>query len=74
MFNFTISNLFDVSGKVVVVTGGGSGLGKAITQGFSTNGARIYITGRRLDVLEKTAKELNEAGGNVIPQVCRLPV
>ncbi|KAL2677326.1 hypothetical protein Neosp_011095 [[Neocosmospora] mangrovei] len=67
MSNFTISNLFNVSGKVVVVTGGGSGLGKAITQGFSTNGAKVYITGRRLDVLEKTAKELNEAGGNVIP-------
>ncbi|KAJ4233028.1 hypothetical protein NW759_001811 [Fusarium solani] len=67
MSNFTISNLFDVSGKVVVVTGGGSGLGKSITQGFSTNGAKVYITGRRLDVLEKTAKEFNEAGGNVIP-------
>ncbi|RMJ07801.1 hypothetical protein CDV36_012604 [Fusarium kuroshium] len=67
MSNFSISNLFGVSGKVVVVTGGGSGLGKAITQGFSTNGAKVYITGRRFDVLEKTAKEFNEAGGNVIP-------
>lgn len=44
----------------------------AIAEGFSTNGAKVYITGRRTDVLEKTAKELNATatkGGQVIPYV-----
>ncbi|OJJ38301.1 hypothetical protein ASPWEDRAFT_734540 [Aspergillus wentii DTO 134E9] len=64
-----LSNLFNVQGKVIVITGGGSGLGKAIAEGFASNGAKVYITGRRADVLEKTAAELNERcsiGGEVI--------
>jgi hypothetical protein len=48
----------------------------AIAEGFSSNGAKVYITGRRTDVLEKTAKELNATatkGGQVIPYVFCLP-
>jgi NAD(P)-dependent dehydrogenase (short-subunit alcohol dehydrogenase family) len=44
----------------------------AIAEGFSSNGAKVFITGRRADVLEKAAKELNETatlGGEVIPCV-----
>ncbi|KGB79122.2 hypothetical protein CNBG_4960 [Cryptococcus deuterogattii R265] len=59
-----LQDIFDVKGRVVLVTGGGTGLGKAITSGFVQNGAKVYITGRRQQVLEEAAKEI---GGDIIP-------
>ncbi|KAI1385686.1 NAD(P)-binding protein [Hypoxylon trugodes] len=56
------NNLFDVKGLIVVVTGGGTGIGLMITQALESNGAIVYIVGRRKDVLEKaisTAKHGN---------------
>ncbi|OWZ26498.1 hypothetical protein C347_06725 [Cryptococcus neoformans AD2-60a] len=59
-----LQDIFDVKGKVVLVTGGGTGLGKAISSGFVQNGAKVYITARRQQVLEEAAKEI---GGDIIP-------
>ena len=42
-----INNLFDVSGKVVIVTGGSRGIGEMITAGYLANGAKVYITARK---------------------------
>lgn len=58
-------------GKVIVVTGGGSGLGKAMTSYFMELGAKVAITSRDLEKLKNTAKELESAtGGICLPLQC----
>lgn len=60
-----------LKGKTVVVTGGGTGLGKAMSVYFSELGANVVITSRKLDVLEETAKEIQGKTGNpVLPVAC----
>ena len=57
-----------LQGKRILLTGGGTGLGKEIARGFAAHGAVVYICGRRLGVLTETAAELSrETGGVVIP-------
>lgn len=57
--------------KVVVVTGGGTGLGKAMGKYFVELGADLVIASRKLNVLEKTAKELSTSGkGTILPLQC----
>ncbi|UPL51142.1 SDR family oxidoreductase [Hymenobacter sublimis] len=53
-----------LQGKTIVVTGGGTGLGRAMTTYFLQLGANVVISSRKLDVLEKTAAELREQTGN----------
>ena len=60
-----------LKGKTIVVTGGGSGLGKAMTKYFLELGANVAITSRNLEKLENTAKELEaETGGTCLPLQC----
>lgn len=47
-----------LEGKVAIVTGGGTGIGEAITRRFVEDGARVVITGRRQEVLDKVAQSL----------------
>lgn len=57
--------------KVIVVTGGGTGLGKAMSKYFLELGASVVITSRKIDVLNETAKELTEqTKGNILPVQC----
>ena len=48
----------NLKGKVALITGGGTGIGTAIAERFVTDGAKICITGRRKELLEKVAKSL----------------
>lgn len=60
-----------LKGKTVIVTGGGTGLGKAMGTYFLKLGANLVITSRKLDVLEKTAAEMQtETGGKVLAIAC----
>lgn len=60
-----------LKGKVIVVTGGGSGLGKAMTKYFLELGAKVAITSRDLEKLKNTASELEqETGGTCLPLQC----
>ena len=57
--------------QTIVVTGGGTGLGRSMGQYFLTLGANLAICGRRREVVEKTAAELMEAtGGKVLAAQC----
>ena len=57
--------------KVIVVTGGGSGLGKAMTKYFLELGAQVAITSRDLEKLKTTAAELeSQTGGKCLPLQC----
>ena len=61
----------ELQDQVIVVTGGGSGLGKSMAQYFLTLGTRVVITSRNLDKLENTKNELEEiTGGEVLPVAC----
>ena len=60
-----------LNGKVIVITGGGTGLGRSMGEYFLRLGAKLVITSRKLDVLEKTAAEMVEkCGGEVLPIAC----
>jgi NAD(P)-dependent dehydrogenase (short-subunit alcohol dehydrogenase family) len=52
--------------KVVVVTGGSRGIGKAVAAAFAREGAEVVVTARDLGSLEAAAKEIRNAGGRVI--------
>ena len=61
-----LSKLFDVSNFTCVVTGGGTGIGLMITQALASNGAKVYITGRREEALEKVVDQYNTGPGKII--------
>ncbi|KAF2832683.1 NAD(P)-binding protein [Ophiobolus disseminans] len=61
------SKLFDVSHVTALVTGGGTGIGLMITQALVANGAKVYITSRREEVLKKTDELYDSGPGQIIP-------
>ena len=65
-----IRGLFDLTGKVAVVTGGSGAFGQAAAKGMAAYGADVVITGRRVERLEEAAVEIAEAGTRVLPVAC----
>lgn len=56
-------DLFDLSGKVALMTGSSRGIGRAMAEGLAAHGAKVVISSRKRDVCEVTAREINEATG-----------
>ena len=54
----------NIQDKVALITGSGRGMGRAISLGLAKNGVKVALTGRNQSLLDKTAKEIEEAGGN----------
>jgi len=70
-FNKPMFNNNELKDKVIVVTGGGSGLGKSMTRYFMQLGAKVVITSRNLEKLKKTANELkDETRGDILAVRC----
>jgi NAD(P)-dependent dehydrogenase (short-subunit alcohol dehydrogenase family) len=55
-----------LSGKRILVTGGGTGLGEVMAEAYAQLGATVYICGRRLNVLRDTAKRISNATGSTV--------
>src|SRR3990167_7895237 len=58
------------AGQTIMVTGGGSGIGRCTAHELAALGAHVVLVGRKVETLEKTAAEIREDGGSVSLQVC----
>lgn len=59
---FIMTDMFDLSGRVAVITGGSRGIGRMIAEEFVRRGVRTYITSRKAQPCIQTAQELSELG------------
>ncbi|MGE0132449.1 MAG: SDR family oxidoreductase [Blastocatellales bacterium] len=57
-----VSDLFSIAGKVALVTGGSRGIGLMIARGYIEAGAKVYISSRKKEVCDETARKLSEIG------------
>ena len=68
-----VDNLFDLSGKTALVTGGSRGLGREITLAFAHAGADVVIASRKLDSCEQLAKKVRDkTGKKALPIACNV--
>jgi len=65
-----VKEMFDLKGKVAIITGGGRGIGKFIATGLAEAGANVVIASRKIQVCEKTAVELEKLGVQALAVKC----
>ena len=67
-----MTDLFDLSGKVALVTGGSRGLGYQMVKAFAAHGADVFITSRKLDACQKVAAEVEAMGRKARAYACNV--
>lgn len=65
-------NLFDLTGKVAIITGGSRGLGREMAHAFAAQGATVVVSSRKLDACEQVANELTDAGYSAHAIACHV--
>jgi NAD(P)-dependent dehydrogenase (short-subunit alcohol dehydrogenase family) len=67
------AELFDLTGKVAIVTGSTKGIGRAMVEGLAAAGASVVVSSRKQDLCEQVAEEVRTAtGARVLPLACHV--
>ncbi len=65
-------SLFDLTGKVAVITGASRGIGRSIAERMAEHGAKVVISSRKLDACEEVARGIRSRGGEAIATACHI--
>lgn len=65
-------SLFDLSGKVAVITGASRGIGRAIAERMAEHGAKVVVSSRKLDACETVVSGIRERGGEAFAMACHI--
>src|SRR5581483_3501916 len=67
------AELFDLTGKVAIVTGSTKGIGRAMVEGLAAAGASVVVSSRKQDLCDEVAKEVESAtGARALPLACHV--
>jgi len=64
--------MFDLAGRVAIVTGASRGIGEAIAKAYAQQGARVVVSSRKQEACEEVAREIVAAGGEALPLACHI--
>jgi NAD(P)-dependent dehydrogenase (short-subunit alcohol dehydrogenase family) len=67
-----VSTLFDLQGKVAVITGSSRGIGRAIAERMAEHGAKVLVTSRKLDACEEVVAAIKAQGGDAFAHACNI--
>jgi NAD(P)-dependent dehydrogenase (short-subunit alcohol dehydrogenase family) len=67
-----MADMFDLTGRVALVTGASRGIGEAIAKAYAQRGARVVVSSRKQEACEKVAQEIVAAGGECVAIACHI--